>query len=290
MRNKERHFPGGQLRKTAKHFELTARVEGCGGFVQNQQLSVAEISPRQRDFLPLAAGKIYSLLEAAAQHLLVGSGQATNNILGHALACGDPQQVKIVNLFNAADRYVLAGGHFIAHEILEDDADLTMQILQVVLAKIDSIEQDLSIRGIVQPGHQLDDSGLALAIFANQRQPLRGMQLKINAIENQSGISGVAERDVAKLDSLHDGSRRRQCVRLGANGWLHFKEGQQIGEKQRLVTNGRQCAENLLNVAAGLLNRSRQEYQLADRQRTGNRTPNYKYVGRIVTRGSNYRE
>src|SRR5260370_138247 len=201
MRNKERHFPGGQLRKTAKHFELTARVEGCGGFVQNQQLSVAQISPRQRDFLPLAAGKIYSLLEAAAQHLLVGSGQATNNILRH---------------------------------------------------------------------------------------PLRGMQLKINAIENQSGISGVAERDVAKLDSLHDGSRRRQCVRLGANGWLHFKEGRQIGEKQRLVTNGRQCGENLLNVAAGLLNRSRQEYQLADRQRTCNRTPNYKYVGRIVTRGSNY--
>src|SRR5258708_196258 len=290
MRNKKRHFPSGKFSKSAKHFEFAARVESGGRFIQNQQLRVAQISPRQSDFLPLAAGKIHSLLEAAAPHLLVGPGQAANNLFGHALARCDPQEIKIVDLLDAANRYVFTSGHFITHEILEDDADLTMQILQVVLAKIDSIEQDLPLSGIVQPGHQLDDGGLALAIFANQGQPLRGMQLKINAIENQSGISGIAERDVAKLDSLHDGSRRRQCVRLGANGCLHFKEGQQIGEKQRLVTNGRQGGENLLNVAAGLLNRSCQEYQLADRQRTGNRTPNYKYVGRIVTRGSNYRE
>src|SRR5216684_1977869 len=202
MRNKKRHFPGGQLRKTAKHFELTARVKSGSRLVQNQQLRVAQISPRQRDLLPLAAGKIHSLLEAAAQHLLVGARQAIDNVFGHALARCDPQQIKIVDLLDAANRYVFTSGHFIAHEILEDDADLTMQILQVVLAKIDSIEQDLPLSGIVQPGHQLYDGGLALAILANQRQPLRGMQLKINAIENQSGISGIAERDVAKLDSL----------------------------------------------------------------------------------------
>src|SRR5260370_42556325 len=109
-------------------------------------------------------------------------------------------------------------------------------------------------------------------------------------IEREPRVPRIAERDISELNSLHDGSRRRQCVRLGANGRLHLKESQQIGKKQGLVADGCQSGENLLNVAAGLLNRSRQEYQLADRQRTGNRTPNYKYVGRIVTCSSNYRE
>src|SRR5258708_24975562 len=161
MRNKKRHFPSGKFSKSAKHFEFAARVESGGRFVQNQQLRVAQISPRQRDLLPLAAGKIHSLLEAAAQHLLVGPGQAADDILGHALACGDPQQVEIVDLLDAANRDVLAGGHFVAHEVLKDNADLPMQIFEVVLAKIESIEQDLSISGIVEPGHQLNDGGLA---------------------------------------------------------------------------------------------------------------------------------
>ena len=47
-----------------------------------------------------------------------------------------------------------------------------MKIIEVVLAKVHAIQQDLSFGGIVKPGNQFDDCRLALAVFANQRQPL----------------------------------------------------------------------------------------------------------------------
>src|SRR5271155_1537697 len=48
VRNKKRHLPGGKFGKAVKYFELAARVERGRGLVENQQLRVAEISPRER--------------------------------------------------------------------------------------------------------------------------------------------------------------------------------------------------------------------------------------------------
>src|SRR5258706_12320110 len=186
MRNKKRHFPRGKFGKTAENLELTARVERCSGLVQNQELRAAKIGPCQLNFLPPATGKIHSLIEAPAQHLLVVSGQPADNAIRHTLACSDLQQVQIINFLDAANRNIFAGRHFIAHEVLEDDTDLAMKIFNFKLAQIDSIKQHLAFRRIIQPDHQLYDGGLALAIYADQRQPLAPTQLKINGIENPS--------------------------------------------------------------------------------------------------------
>ena len=104
------------------------------------------------------------------------------------MRCG-LQQFKIVDFFHASNRDVFAGSHLIAHEILENNAHLAMQILQVVLAKIDAVEQDLPSRGVVEPRHQLHDCGFALAVFADQRQTLSRPQLKINLVENHGANS-----------------------------------------------------------------------------------------------------
>src|SRR6516164_1048078 len=79
---------------------------------------------------------------------------------------------------------VLGSGHLIAHEVLKDDGGLTAEILKVVLAKIDAIEQDGPFGGIVKPCQELDDRGLSLPVLADQRDALAGLQTKIEAIQN----------------------------------------------------------------------------------------------------------
>src|ERR1039457_1340123 len=96
---------------------------------------------------------------------------------------------------------IVAGGHFIAHEVLKDHAHLTMEIFQVVFPKIDAIEQDLSFCRVVKPGNQLYEGGFALPVFANQRHTLSWTQLKVQVVENQACASGIVEGDIPKLKS-----------------------------------------------------------------------------------------
>ena len=74
--------------------------------------------------------------------------------------------------FDAAHGDVFARRHLIAHEVLKDDADLRVQVVQIVFAQVDAIEQNLAFGRIVEPGNELDDRGLALAVFANQGHAL----------------------------------------------------------------------------------------------------------------------
>ena len=85
MRNKECHFPRRQLGKTAKDFELAARIERRRRLIKNQQLCVTQVGASQRNFLPFSSGKIYPLFEAPAQHLIIDPRQPANHAVRHAL-------------------------------------------------------------------------------------------------------------------------------------------------------------------------------------------------------------
>ncbi len=159
---------------------------------------------------------------------------------------------------------VLAGRHLITHEVLEDDPDFAVKIFQVVFAEIDAVEQHLSISRIVKASDQLHDSRLALAVFSDERDPLAGMQMKVQPIQNQARTSGIAERNVAKLESAKDGARRRQRIRLRRDRRTHFEKCDQVGEEQCLICDGRDRRKNLLDVRTGLLNCAGQESQRTD--------------------------
>ncbi len=74
-----------------------------------------------------------------------------------------------VRQFDAAHGDVFAGRHFVAHEVLKDDADLAVQILDAVVAQVHAVQQDPALGGVVQAREQFDDRGLALPVFADQR-------------------------------------------------------------------------------------------------------------------------
>src|ERR1700675_4174369 len=229
MRNKERHLSRGEFGEAAKHFELAAGVERRGRLIENQKLRVAQVSSSQRNFLPFPTGKIHALLETPAEHLVVTQGQSRDGLICHAFSCRTLQQVQISDSFDPPNRYVFESGHFIAHEILKDHANLAMQVFQVVLAKIDTIQQNLSFCRIVEAGNQLHDGGFALTIFANQREPFAEKKLKINIVENPPRVSRIAEGDVSEFHPTNNRPGCRQRIWLGLNGRLHFEECKQIG-------------------------------------------------------------
>ena len=89
------------------------------------------------------------------------------------------------------------------------------RLFQVIFAKVDAVEQDLPFGRIVKPGEQLDDGGLALAVFADKRDPLAGMQVEIEPVENIARSAGIAERDVAEFEAPPDRPRNGQ----GRSAW-----------------------------------------------------------------------
>ena len=104
--------------------------------------------------------------------------------------------------------------------------------------------------GIVEPGDQLDDGGLALAVFADQRDPLAGRESEVEVAQDPARGAGIGEGDIAKLKAAAD----RTAVSGAPSGLdstrgFHLEEGQQIGEEERLVGNARRGREHLLQIA-----------------------------------------
>ena len=65
-------------------------------------------------------------------------------------------------------------GELIAEEILEDDADMRRGDPSSAKSRISMPSiSDAALVGVVEPGHQLDDGGLAGAVLADQRQASR---------------------------------------------------------------------------------------------------------------------
>ena len=78
----------------------------------------------------------------------------------------------------------------VAHEILEDDADVAAQLGEVVLAQVEAVEQDAPFGRVVEPRQQLDDGGLAGAVLADQRQLSPAWSVRFRSRTAQRSESG----------------------------------------------------------------------------------------------------
>ncbi len=82
---------------------------------------------------------------------------------------------------------VLADQHLIANEILEDHADTFAERALIPLLQIEPIEQDAPARRRIQPREQLDERGLAGAVFADQREARSRFQMKAHIFQRSLG-------------------------------------------------------------------------------------------------------
>ncbi len=103
-------------------------------------MRVAEVGAGEGHLLPFAAGEFDAAFEAASEHLIVAFGELGNDGVGEAFVCGGFDLALLMLVVDAAYGDVFARGHLVAHEVLEDDADLVVEVFEGVLAEIFAIQ------------------------------------------------------------------------------------------------------------------------------------------------------
>src|ERR1039458_1254667 len=108
------------------------------------------------------------------------------------------------------------------------------------------------------------------------------MQGKTNVLDHHAVAARVGEPHVAEFKSLADRTRRRDGVRRRTNGGLHGEEVEQVFQEDRLLGNVVEPGENLLDVGPGPIERSRQEGETAERNRTRQSPRQDHYIGPVI--------
>src|ERR1700744_3474322 len=166
-------------------------VEGAGRLVQDQDARVPEQGPGDRDPLLLAAGEP---VPAGADHGVVPVGQA------------DDEVVDLGRAGRVLDLLVGGGGLGVAQVLphrgvqqvgfLADYADDGGQVGQPEVAQVDAVDRDRAAAGVVQPGHQGPEGGLARAGLADPGQRAARPDIQREAARRGAVGAGVGEADV----------------------------------------------------------------------------------------------
>src|SRR6185437_6819822 len=108
---------------------------------------------------------------------------------------------------------------------------MSVQIFKRVVPQIDAIQQNLPLRRIVQPRNQLHHSRLALAVLADQRNPLSRRKREVEVVEYGTIRSRIGKRDIAKLKTAPYRHWHLLAIGIRVDRRLHLEERDQIGEE-----------------------------------------------------------
>ena len=84
-------------------------------------------------------------------------------------------------------------------EVLEHHREQAHVVAVVVFADVDAVQQDVALLGVIQAAQQLDEGGLAAAVFAHHRHPPADAELDVHVPQGPGAAAGVSEGDVLKL-------------------------------------------------------------------------------------------
>src|SRR4029077_11734441 len=96
------------------------------------------------------------------------------------------QPFQVAEILDLSDRDVFTGSHFVAHEILKNDSDFSVQILEIVFAEVHAIEEHLPFFRVVKASHQLNQRGLAFSVFPDKGNTRARAEVKIKVSEDQT--------------------------------------------------------------------------------------------------------
>src|SRR5258707_5354403 len=122
MRDQDGRFAVTEFLETLEYFKLGASIQRRRRFVEDQHGRFAHIGAGDRDFLPFPTGKLDTVLESFADHLLIASWQSADHLVGLAAPrrAYDTSVVAAGSNFSHGD--IIARAEIVANEILEDDA------------------------------------------------------------------------------------------------------------------------------------------------------------------------
>ena len=157
-----------------------------------------------------------------------------------------------------------AGGHVVAHEILKDDSDLRSIGLRGRTREGRRRPAESPLGRIVESRQQLHHRGLALAVFADQRDSFAGLHREIQVVQHSPRTARIGKRHIPEFESPANRTRRRNRVRLGDDVRLDREEIQQSVRNSAWSAMPENVENTALNIRARSGNRAGQERQLAD--------------------------
>ena len=91
--------------------------------------------------LPLPARQLMALVEPAPKHGVHALRQFGHHLVGAAALGRVKQAILVVEPVDLAEADILLGRKLVAHKVLEDHADALAQLVGVILAQVDAVEQ-----------------------------------------------------------------------------------------------------------------------------------------------------
>jgi len=170
MRHHHRRAANHQAIQRVLHDTLALRVKRARRLVQKKDLRVLHDGAGNRNALLLTARKLDAAL---AEHRVVALGQSLDERVGVRRAG------RLLDLLHArvraTVRNVVSHAHVEQHGLLGHQANLRAHVLQVEVAHILSVDQDLATKDVVEALDEADDRALAAARLAHQGDRLAGL-------------------------------------------------------------------------------------------------------------------
>ena len=196
-----RHQKYGDVRIVGADGLAQARVRGIvqrgGAVVQDENFGVAHERTGNGQALALAAGKVLAALrDRGVQTALAGRDKFRRlRGLERDLQLG----IRCVLL---APAEILRDGPGKQDGLLRHDTDLAAQLPGRIVAHIDAVDKDTSIRRVIEAGDEIDERGLSGARAADDTDGLAAPHAEAQAGQRLCARVAIAQRDIFKHNSV----------------------------------------------------------------------------------------
>ena len=201
MRDEYSHLIATKLVKLIEYLLLCHRVKRRRRLVEDKNIRVAVKGSRDSELLPLTDRKLYTvLLEISHKRSVVSVGKTGDKVGGVCLSCGigDLLLVHVLSV-NVAEFNILGDTDRVFSEVLEDDAENTVELLDVVLLDVSSVKQYLALGGVVKSCQKLDKGGLSRTVKSDEDYGLSGTERQTYVLYYHSVAAGISKAYVAEL-------------------------------------------------------------------------------------------
>src|SRR5687768_5782875 len=159
---------------------------------------------------------------------------------------------------------------------------------EVVIAEVDSVEQNSSLGRLVQTRHQLCDSGFSRAVLPNECDALARPQRNIQLAHRPSVAAGIAKADILENEAVPHRVRNRQRVRTRRDSRAHIEEDEKIPEIKRLLVDTARREQNTLDHVATARERRGEKHERARSDLAAHGAYENDHVRRVVTDRTEY--
>src|SRR5262249_40989347 len=142
------------------------------------------------------------------------AGRIASAVAGLGVVRLNQQLIQIfADLGNLAHSDVFVQEQIVMNKILEDDTEGAAHGVEIVFTQIHAVEQDPSLRRIVEAGKKLGQRGLAGAVLADQSDFFSGSDAQIHMTQSPGIALWILEAYILENYPLADG--RQDGARAG---------------------------------------------------------------------------